>query len=416
MMCCDMSFPEEWMCSLTVMAPKVVGATWLTKFRPIAGLCAMRKVLGYVWLMSLPPLRYESVQTAFVPGAHADAGLFLLLQAAELSREWQREMVVVQLDVREAFDHVEHRAAFKAMKLQGLSLFSKALIAAIWRGSCMRETVMSSKIQMSRGLPQGAPESPVIFTMIMELMLRDLTRSWVSRKLVWSLYEFTLSAICYADDVVLVAASVAAAETMVSEVIAKLKEVGLSVGAQKTHWTSHPKMPDESIVVDGTAVLWEEVLEFVGSKVCLDGSARYAIAHRRLRLDIVKSTVWQALLWSSSVWTTIKAPRDKIASWSARIVANVVGVKKPPLMDGPVVETVAQNRTSRDREMQHELITAIRERVLGWAEHVARMDYGQSCARALRCRGLQWWRWETSALVRNREEQVGWTSPTEIQD
>ena len=40
---------------------------------------------------------------------------------------------------------------------------------------------------------------------------------------------------------VLVAASVAAAEVMVAEVIAKLKEVGLTVGAEKTHWTSHPK-------------------------------------------------------------------------------------------------------------------------------------------------------------------------------
>ena len=27
-------------------------------------------------------------------------------------------------------------------------------------------------------------------------------------------------------------------------------------------------------------MLWEEVLEFVGSKVCLGGNARYAIAHR----------------------------------------------------------------------------------------------------------------------------------------
>ena len=92
--------------------------------------------------------------------------------------------------------------------------------------------------------------------------------------------------------------------------------------------------PKENIVVDGIAVLWGEVLEFVGSKVCLDGSARYAIAHRtaqantclakwrqvlnspwlprRLRLDIVKSTVWQALLWSSSVWTTIKARETKL--------------------------------------------------------------------------------------------------------
>ena len=64
-------------------------------------------------------------------------------------------------------------------------------------------------------------------------------------------------------------ASVAAVEVMLAEVIAQLKEVGLSVGAKKTHWTSHPKMEDSSIMVDGFAVLWEEVLEFVGSKgVC----------------------------------------------------------------------------------------------------------------------------------------------------
>ena len=264
-MCWDMTFLEDWLCSLTVMAPKVVGATCLTKFRPIAGLFAMRKVLSYVWLKSLPPLKYERVQTAFVPKTHADAGLFLLLQAAELSREWQRESVVVQLDVKKAFGHVDHRAAFKAMKLQGVSFFSMALIAAIWNASCMKarlETVSSNKVRMSRGVP----ESPVIFTMIMEVVLRDFVKSWITRELAWRLDDFALAAICYADDVVLVAVSMSAAEIMVTEVIAKLKEVGLSVGTQKTHWTSYPKMMDKSIMVDGLAVLWEEVLEFCGVK------------------------------------------------------------------------------------------------------------------------------------------------------
>ena len=45
-MCWDMNFPEDWLCSLTVMAPKVMGATCLSKFTPMAGLCAMRKILG----------------------------------------------------------------------------------------------------------------------------------------------------------------------------------------------------------------------------------------------------------------------------------------------------------------------------------------------------------------------------------
>ena len=40
-------------------------------------------------------------------------------------------MLVVQLDVKKAFDNVDHRAAFKAMKLQGVSPFLMALVAAI---------------------------------------------------------------------------------------------------------------------------------------------------------------------------------------------------------------------------------------------------------------------------------------------
>ena len=139
------------------------------------------KVLGYVWLMSVLPLRHASVRTAFVPKTHAYAGLFLLLQAAELLREWQGEIVVVQLDVKKAFDHVDHRAAFKATRLQGVSPFSMALIAAIWNGSYMKArlgTVSPSKVRMT-----------------MELVLRDLVKSWITRKLAWRLDDFVLAAI-----------------------------------------------------------------------------------------------------------------------------------------------------------------------------------------------------------------------------
>ena len=125
-----------------------------------------------------------------------------------------------------------------------------------------------------------------------------MLNSWITRKLAWKLDDFALAAICYADDVVLVAVSMSAAEIMVSEVIAKLKEVGLSVGAQKTNWTSYPRMMDKSIMVDGLAVLWEEVLEFVGSKVCLDGNARHAIAHRSAQANKCMAK-WRPVLSSS---------------------------------------------------------------------------------------------------------------------
>ena len=134
-MCWDMTFPEDWLCSMTVMAPNVVGATCLTKFRPIAGLCAIRIVLGY----QVTPSNEIRERTNCV--CAEDACRCWTVSAVASGRVAERvaeEIVVVQLDVKKAFDHVDHRAAFKAVKLQGVSLFSMALIAAIWNGSCMK--------------------------------------------------------------------------------------------------------------------------------------------------------------------------------------------------------------------------------------------------------------------------------------
>ena len=38
-----------------------------------------------------------------------------------------------------------------------------------------------------------------VFTMVMEMVLRDLTKSCFSRKFVWRLDDFVISAICYAE-------------------------------------------------------------------------------------------------------------------------------------------------------------------------------------------------------------------------
>ena len=55
------------------------------------------------------------------------------------------------------------------------------------------------------------------------------------------------------------------------------------------------------------------------------------------------------------------------------------------------------------------VLTAIRKRMLSWAGHVARMDHKEICAKALRCRGLQWWRWRQ--LHWNEVEKDKWSGP-----
>ena len=62
--------------------------------------CIVRdeKNLGYIWLNSLPPLRYESSDCVCAEDRRGCWVVFWLLKAAELSREWQTEVVVVQLN------------------------------------------------------------------------------------------------------------------------------------------------------------------------------------------------------------------------------------------------------------------------------------------------------------------------------
>ena len=86
--CRSLTFPLEWMKSMTTLAPKVYGAMALAKFRLIAGLCAMRKLLGYFWILSLPVLTFFTLQTALIPGCryrrvNAEPGGSALLRMAD---------------------------------------------------------------------------------------------------------------------------------------------------------------------------------------------------------------------------------------------------------------------------------------------------------------------------------------------
>ena len=162
-------------------------------------------------------------------------------------------------------------------------------------------------------------------------------------KLVWRLDDFVLAGICYADDVVMVAASVAAAEVMVAEVIAKLKDVGLTVGPEDGRQKHHGGRigcvvggSPEACGIEGVSGRECKTCDRaqISSSQHMSGEMELVLNSswppRLMRRNIVKTTMWQAFLWSSSVWTTRKAQRDKISSWSARVGANVIGVKKPP--------------------------------------------------------------------------------------
>ena len=175
----NLSIPDCWTVVTAILIPKMVGASSLNKFRAIACLPAARKLLGYIWMQMLPCLRYESIQCGVVPKSHAANGVYLIKRALELSKEWGKSIFMAQLDLRKAFDRVAHSSVVNALKLQGASLQCVAVLCAILNQSTAAVTlghVKAMPILMQRGLPQGAPESPLLFTLVTEAVLRPLIR------------------------------------------------------------------------------------------------------------------------------------------------------------------------------------------------------------------------------------------------
>ena len=416
--CRTLEFEEDWATSVAGLIPKVPNARELTKFRGLFSLCTMRKLLGYMFLLATPRLNLLSVQTAFVPGAHACGGAHLLLRVGELSREWGVQACMAQLDLKKAFDHVSHVAAFEAMEIQKVPLAAQALIAKLWDmttvvGKLGRET--SSPINLDRGVPQGAPESPIIFTMVVEMVLRKVRDTWKERGAGWMLDGLWVWAVCYADDLVLIAHSPAELSRMCNDLIHEFRLIGLGVGADKTHWTSSPPRPCDTLEVDGHSVVWERNLTYVGTVIDMSGTSgpamqlRMATATRKLeqwrpilmapwlalrrRAELTATVLWSSVLWCAQTWTTTKTQRANLDAWASRAFSRVIGLSKHPL------EEVGHwwrrmHRVGRTALLSHgpALSTLCQRAAFRWAGHVARMEPSQWLASAVRCRSLQWWR------------------------
>ena len=419
--CQELDFDKGLTDSAAVLTPKSHGAFSLDMFRPLACLVTMRKLLGYLWLASLPSLCFQTFQTAFVKGTHAMHGVFALLKAAELSKQWGEPLYVAQLDLKKAFDHVDRGAAIDALKLQGASLHTIAWITQLWDSHSLEMrmgSITTERFETTRGLPQGAPESPVVFTLIAEMVMRKLNGKWAQRqdhKVGFKIDSWWLPSLAYADDIILLARSKAALEYMIVEASEAFAEVGLEVGHAKTNWSSCPPAPGTMLTAGPVQVQWAKTLRFVGVEIDLQGNSASAITHRMAqaqstygrwhsillcpwiaptrRCFLLIISVWNSFLWGAACWHPTKAMRNKLSSWGARTMATVAGTRRSP------TEDIGQwwrrlHRSGHCVLQRHGADPEVaRRKVLHrWAGHVARMPHNAQPAQALRTRSLQWWR------------------------
>ena len=274
--------------------------------------------------------------------------------------------------------------------------------------------ISADPLTMHRGFPQGALESPILFTLVTEFVLRPLLRKWATAGHGWSFDALYLDVVCYADDVIIIGSSIEVLEKMLDDVITAFHQVGLEVSTEKCHWSSFPQQEGQHVRFGSDNVSWEASLTFVGTILHPAGNDELAIqyrlaqatkaffkwapilqcgqASRRCRVSLGKSSFMAALLWLSETWNPTQRQMKLLNSWGARMFSRLARTSRKHDED-------AVEHWRRLHRTGHELLRAHggsinchrRGKLHSFAGHVAR-DHRSVAGTALRTRSMAWWR------------------------
>ena len=165
------SHRHEWMGAIVTSLAKAQSALKVTEFRPVASICT--KLIVLLDIIYKRTSRFmerhellEDAQEAFRKGRSTQRQLFKLQSFLENQRNAKHPVVLLYLDIKNAFNAMNHRALFRIMELCGYPAADIALFQHMYKGTFLFLGNLfgdSAACYLARGAPQGAAPSTLVF-------------------------------------------------------------------------------------------------------------------------------------------------------------------------------------------------------------------------------------------------------------
>ena len=217
--------------------------------RGLSLLSVVIKVLNNIIRRRLQRLPTSDTQIGFVPGHNVQQGIQVLKAFVEALRAEGAGAVLVFVDLHKAFDCVSRINLRALLYESGFSETAAELLMQLWE----HEIVLrfpngdySEAFHPTRGTMQGLGLSPIIFTLVMEAVMRQTHTQGVHffSKRTGRMHCFKHMA--YADDLVVVCRDAASAEAFLDSLALNLQKYGLSINTTKTKVMGVAPRPEQS--------------------------------------------------------------------------------------------------------------------------------------------------------------------------
>ena len=339
--------------------------------------------------------------------------IFALRQIQEKAVEQYRELYVVFIDFRKAFDTVDMLMLWKVLEAFGCPPRLVKITREFHDGTKGRVSVgneESDDFRVSHGTKQGCVLAPTLFSIFLTVVLLILHEEtsdgiYVRHRTSGGLFNLgRLKAITktqtdlfrellFADDTALVAHTEPQAQRLLDVVAAASKKMGLQINTDKTEILYQPSPSNTSpvnpvITVDDVPLKVVPSFKYLGSTLSIDGRADKEISCRiqsasasfgklekklwsrpGIRLStkckVYKAVVLPALLYSAETYTLYRAQIRRLEAVQQRHLRRIMGIKWQEL-----VSNVEVLRRANLESVEATLATT----QLRWLGHVARMN------------------------------------------
>ena len=398
--------PLNWHCIVFSMLPKSGDLSQAGNWRPIAILPILYRLFSrmvYTRLLPILDAQQSHDQFGFRPHVRLEEALAIADTMIGKSNEWNSPIWIASLDLKKAFDKIEHRALFAALRRQGVDEASVHLLMELYLDQAGTANG-SRQFSINRGVKQGDAISSLLFNAALEeAFIRWKTRLSSEGILLDPSME-RLTNIRFADDILLFAKDLNELIVMLELLQQELEYLGLCIHESKTKIMTTDEDNSINFVEIGNMMIqildYTESHRYLGRQLAVDRARRSEIEnHFRIRqawakfhtnrkwlcntlipikhrLQLFVAIVEPTILFGLDVLPISKADLKRLGALQRRMLRRIIGWRRSE--SDTWEETMRQMKERMHRAMQSFYCRPWEELVLRkqWrlAYHIASCD------------------------------------------
>lgn len=274
------NIPEDWTKSTIILLHKKGDKGDISNYRPISLMSNVYKVFSKIILSRITNIleaNQPKEQAGFRRNFSTIDHIHVLRQILQKTKEYNKTFYIAFVDFNKAFDTLEHKFIWDALERQGVHGKYIRILKNVYKKSTAQIKLESigEEFPVERGVRQGDPISPKIFSAVLEMIFRNL--NWKNKGL--NINGENLSHLRFADDLILFSENPKTLETMLQELATESEKAGLSMNLMKTKVMTNSSQT-EPITVNNEEIGYVREYVYLGQLVSTEGCMEKEIERR----------------------------------------------------------------------------------------------------------------------------------------